>query len=885
MNRTKNPLRVAATGLATLAVVGSGLWLNPALAVDAPQATTDFFYMDGRGEVSGNVLANDTWAPEESVEVVDVRVVPWNIVGEVMYDPGFGPIAFDPSRPWPSSTVADLTWDASGAVTLDFGPYTSDDYPSLVRRARVAYTIQDSLGQRSESIAVFVDTPSTADPLVAEDDDLASWDRTSTVGQETTETDWRPLGHLLLSNDRFSYPVSPDGVQGVHEAMRVEVVTPPQHHTVHPDPYNGTAWDIHVAPTAEFLSETRDRVADSMEYRFCIQDRCSDTATATWYTSVIEPRPHVPEVVQDLTWWENGPTEHTFALGDLPTFGEDDWYAEGHTPQLEYDGSNETVSAALDTENETLTLRLVGNPESLPTPEAPLHLATVAWLDEVGEVVGRTYIRTDYLPHLPLGEMAEFGSDTGWVPVGGDTVIMTGENNAWDSPWWYGGDLALFAGENESRYGTSVEPTLAGGDLAEHVERASVGGPVQGGVDAIRYRAGNETGTDTVTIEHCSAYPADPQRVTCLNETVTVHVTPRVAAEDDATVTDPGTPVDVDVLANDVFTDITTDGYNVPDPRTARLTVMEGSLPDGVTATVTPQREVRVVAPARYEGQTFSFTYGLADFTGSATADVTVEVLAGEEPPPPPVADAPDARDDVLSVLEGDAASVDVLGNDDYTDPATVILIDDAPEGMTADLAADGGLAVTVVEGYEGSETVRLGYGLDDIGGSDTATVTVNVEMLPEDEPPAVKGPTARDDRESLQTGKPTPVKVLANDRYTGKPKVQVITDSLPKGVRAKVDDKGRVVVTVDRSQAGKPLSFRYRLTDKTGKSDTARVTVVTPPVIVTGAERDLPTTAAASPAAVQESVEQSRWLGAGLVAAGIALLGAAVSRRRRVTA
>src|SRR5699024_9241823 len=90
--------------------------------------------------------------------------------------------------------------------------------------------------------------------------------------------------------------------------------------------------------------------------------------------------------------------------------------------------------------------------------------------------------------------------------------------------------------------------------------------------DEIFYGAGSEPGIDEIRYGLCGY----PEQVA----TLTVHVNPAVAAEDDAERTDPDVPVQVDVLANDTFNDI--QGAGAPNPQTARLSVKEGTLPEGV---------------------------------------------------------------------------------------------------------------------------------------------------------------------------------------------------------------------------------------------------------------------------------------------------------------
>ncbi|MEP9384608.1 hypothetical protein [Nocardioides sp. KR10-350] len=245
-----------------------------------------------------------------------------------------------------------------------------------------------------------------------------------------------------------------------------------------------------------------------------------------------------------------------------------------------------------------------------------------------------------------------------------------------------------------------------------------------------------------------------------------------------------------------------------------------------------------------------------------------------------------DARPDTKTLRSGTASVVKVLSNDVYTDINLDVPRTPAPEKASVTLGkVPAGLHASVtrnravrVSGKPG--TYRVGYTLRDWTGTSKSTITVKVRS----NAAPVTGPTARDDHAAGRTGKPIKVSVLKNDHYTGKAKVTLL--GATKGVRARVVG-GKVLVTVPHRLGGDADEVvRYRLTDATGKSDTARVTVLTLAYSVTGGalKPTLPKTAktVGAPAATQADHSDLGWVaaaGGGVLALGGVLL---VRRRRR---
>ena len=129
------------------------------------------------------------------------------------------------------------------------------------------------------------------------------------------------------------------------------------------------------------------------------------------------------------------------------------------------------------------------------------------------------------------------------------------------------------------------------------------------------------------------------------------------------------------------------------------------------------------------ETTTGGFTYVVSDGAGTATAQVTVNVM--------PVNDPPIASPDTLQVDEGDAVTLEttrLLHNDtDAEDDALVVTgVSDAVGGS---LMLEG---VTVTYQHDGSETATGGFYYTVSDGTDTATAWVTVDVRPSTNFPTV---------------------------------------------------------------------------------------------------------------------------------------------------
>ncbi|MBX9246366.1 tandem-95 repeat protein [Actinotalea ferrariae] len=195
---------------------------------------------------------------------------------------------------------------------------------------------------------------------------------------------------------------------------------------------------------------------------------------------------------------------------------------------------------------------------------------------------------------------------------------------------------------------------------------------------------------------------------------VTVANAAPVAVADGAS-TPYGTPVDVDLLAND------TDA-NPGDT----LAVVPGSTTDPVDADGTPRGTVTVTdgvatytPPAGFSG-VVTFDYTVTDGTDQRVATVTITV--GNAPPVPTT--------DTVRTPAGSPVVIDVVGNDADPDGGTLTITGVTQPASGTVTIVDGRLVYTPVAGFSG--TVTFTYTVSDgQGGTATTTVTIDVVAAP----------------------------------------------------------------------------------------------------------------------------------------------------------
>lgn len=177
------------------------------------------------------------------------------------------------------------------------------------------------------------------------------------------------------------------------------------------------------------------------------------------------------------------------------------------------------------------------------------------------------------------------------------------------------------------------------------------------------------------------------------------------AIDDTATVVS-GQTVKGNVLSNDKDAD--------GDALTAKLK----SGPANGTVTLNADGSYAYKAADGFVGSD-SFTYTASDGKASDVATVRVSVKA-------PANVAPNAVNDTLSAIAGQAAKGNVLANDSNANgDALTAVLKTGPSHGTVTLGADGSFVYTAAAGYVGADSFT--YAASDGKASDTATVAVSV--------------------------------------------------------------------------------------------------------------------------------------------------------------
>jgi len=345
----------------------------------------------------------------------------------------------------------------------------------------------------------------------------------------------------------------------------------------------------------------------------------------------------------------------------------------------------------------------------------------------------------------------------------------------------------------------AVGTTSAGGAAAPN-----------GANDAIIYTPPSPvvTGSDTFTYT-----VSDGTATATAQVTVNINRVPN-AVDDTATVTVNSSDNSFDVLAND------------SDPESAALTIAGvGATSAGGTAT-TDGSTITYTPATDFTGME-TFTYIASDGVLTDTATVTVTVNA--EPNNDPV-----ATDDTPTVSANSTDNqLNVLNND--TDPdgdtLTITSVGDPNQGGTA--TTDGTfITYTPATDFSDASEVFTYTISDGRGGTDTATVTVNVTAMPNQAPDAV------DDTASVAPdSSDNTIDVLSNDTDPDGDSLTITAVG--------ATNQGGVATTTGSVVTYSPASgfsgteiFTYTISDGRSGTDTALVTVNvtadnTPPVAV----------------------------------------------------
>jgi VCBS repeat-containing protein len=276
---------------------------------------------------------------------------------------------------------------------------------------------------------------------------------------------------------------------------------------------------------------------------------------------------------------------------------------------------------------------------------------------------------------------------------------------------------------------------------------------------------------------------------------------------------------DVPVAADDSYSTAEDTPLSVPAPGVLdndsdvdgdALTVVDYTQPANGSVTQNPDGSFTYTPNENFNGVD-TFEYTISDGNGGTdTATITITVSG--------VNDAPDAADDSAIVDEDGSVDILVLGNDSDPDgdELSVTEVSDPANGTTV-INPDGTITYTPDANFCGQDSFTYTI-IDGNGGSDTATVTVDVACVND-------APIANDDTASTDEDVPVDIPVLDNDSDIDGDELTVSSVSDPANGTATINEDGTVTYTPDPDYNGED-SFTYTVCDADGLCDAATVTV-----------------------------------------------------------
>jgi large repetitive protein len=304
------------------------------------------------------------------------------------------------------------------------------------------------------------------------------------------------------------------------------------------------------------------------------------------------------------------------------------------------------------------------------------------------------------------------------------------------------------------------------------------------GGGSFTYSNNTDIGTITFNYTITSSLSGD----SASTATVTILVN---GAVNDVATTSPGTPVNINVRANDPCTG---------------CSVSQVSRPTVGTATINTNGTVTYLPPAGFAG-TATFTYTITKDGQTSTATVTVTVR-------------PDARNDQYSAQTTQNLTLDVLNNDICADCRITGVTTPSGSGATATISDDG-YSINYRAPNSGSSDSFTYTITDSTDQTDTADVTITIAT----------SPSAVNDAEATVAGGAVSINVASNDTCTNSPcQFEVASDAANGSVSISVQ-QGRQFSYVPRPGFTGRDSFTYTIITNAGLTATATVTINVRPV------------------------------------------------------
>ena len=275
-------------------------------------------------------------------------------------------------------------------------------------------------------------------------------------------------------------------------------------------------------------------------------------------------------------------------------------------------------------------------------------------------------------------------------------------------------------------------------------------------------------------------------------------------ANPDTATTSKGTPIEIDVLDNDV----------AGDESMADMKVTQFIEPENGSVSITEDSLITYTPDSSFSVGIDTFWYKVDDIDGDwDTARVSVVVYDGYN-------HKPAAFDDYRS-LDEDASPVfiDVLENDTaLQDKPIKLSIQSEPlYGTVTELVGDSAMYYEPSPDYFGADS--LTYKIRDVNG-DWDIANVHLQVNPVDD----GIPYAKDDSAGTSVNTPVDVNILMNDENL-EDSITLSIISNPENGSVEINEDSTVTYTPESDYLGRDV-FEYRITDYDDQSDKAKVII-----------------------------------------------------------
>ena len=390
-----------------------------------------------------------------------------------------------------------------------------------------------------------------------------------------------------------------------------------------------------------------------------------------------------------------------------------------------------------------------------------------------------TYKITDVDGHVSSATVTVLVSNTNYLPVAADDIILTNEDTPINGSLATNDILSLDGTNHWSKTTDPIHGTVIVNDDGTYTYTPTAN---YNGVDGFTYKITDPDGD--VSNAKVSV------TVTSVNDIP-------IAVDDNSESTNEDTPKNGNLASNDTPSG---DGGNI---------WVVNSNPSNGTVVVNADGTYAYIPTVNYNG-TDNFTYSVIDADGDKSiATVTMNITA--------VNDAPQAADDVKSTNEDTPTTISVLSNDTDVDGDAITVIGvTIPANGTAVMNGDGTITYTPIANYHGQDT--FDYTISDGSVTSTATVTVTVTAVND-------APQATNDSKITNEDTPTTISVLSNDTDVDVDALTVITTTSPSHGNAVVNADGTITYTPTANFHGSD-TFDYTISDGNGGTSIATVTI-----------------------------------------------------------